>query len=353
MFLSESRQVHPFGSPLHAPPESNITPISAQLQSPFLSNLPAELRNEIYHHVFTSNPNNPPTTSAQPLSLLLTCRQISHEATIIAFHNHTFHVAFTVVPTFVLLRDSISHLSAQQTCAITALMYDLGTEYKDRTKEAVDIMANSILLFPNFSYFELRARQHKKRKNVSVEPAPSWLYRHILKPFTTGLSVSWQKGEYWSVYSPRLENSDVEILNKYYIQDACKKNYVGSVVVDKFPGVHMCMCDSETACWLSSTLVQESGRMVVVNTIFRSPEDPPTAWEGQMDAKPSGRLKPGVQPPQDIKTMPQKNFGGIGVTGYAFEADDEYWEGLRRRNWTLGVTLRGLFSSADDDLGKK
>lgn len=106
----------------------------------------------------------------------------------------------------------------------------------------------------------------------------------------------------------------------------------------------MGVCGCEYFCWLSAILVQESGRTLTVSTIFYESDKLPMDWEEKKYATLKVRLKPGVEPLKEIKEMPQNNFGGVKVTGYAFEADEEYWKELRQRSWTLGSALRGLFS---------
>ncbi|KAH7405705.1 hypothetical protein DE146DRAFT_420917 [Phaeosphaeria sp. MPI-PUGE-AT-0046c] len=125
--------------------------IDPQTSSPFLSRLPAELRNEIYTYVFKSNtPSpNPYQPPHHPLPLLLTCRLINSEAAVLAFRSHTFHLSGDI--SFHGLRSRTTHLPAALFDSISSVSCTPwpDTRYKSDRKSSADVVADVLVLFPH------------------------------------------------------------------------------------------------------------------------------------------------------------------------------------------------------------
>jgi hypothetical protein len=145
-------------------------PFDQQTQSPFFTRFAAEIRKEIYNYAFQTGGRELLSVEASPLSFLLTCRKVYHEASLLAFGQHTFPIS----PNFNLeqidsMRNLKSHLSLQQVESITTLSYDLRSNYgcKHLPYGMAHVLANAILAFPDLKRFEVRLlRGTKTSKNI-------------------------------------------------------------------------------------------------------------------------------------------------------------------------------------------
>jgi hypothetical protein len=286
------RPFRPLSTPLPVRQPCVLT-CDSQLQSPFLSHLPAEVRNAIYQYVFTPTSAEPDFASAHPLSLLLTCLKINREASILAFHHTTFALARNDRrSTFIAKRNFILHLSTAQINAITALSYDIRRNYTKHQNDAVaSIICKSILLFPNLARFEIRILHGRKKDNkvrdtvhqrvvlnrtrdikelAANEYAPKWFREHIVQRIADRPAHAWQEGEHWQAQWPQLE--DQGYLDMMAGNEADESNRFAPNMsinaVGNVRGVHMCPCSRGKVCWTSVDLIQQTGRTVAIDTVL-------------------------------------------------------------------------------------
>ncbi|KAH7377306.1 hypothetical protein BKA66DRAFT_467919 [Pyrenochaeta sp. MPI-SDFR-AT-0127] len=330
-----------------------------QIQSPFLSQLPPEVRNEIYYYVFTGAAQEVNNAKSHPLSLLLTCHKINHEAVNLAFHTFTFPVAPNFKSSYLALRNKTLHLSAEQTSAITALSYDRGNEYISSVGDVPNVLTNAILLLPTLKRFEIHIRKgHKSQQEAHHSPllvghtfrdpsrdavekyAPTWFDYKTLRAIASGQAYSWQEGQKWRVEWPQLASSFFHCIDgRDMYGERCWTPYMGSEAVNSVRGVHMCVCGCGEVCWLSADLIQETGRRICVDTQFYGTYKRTKSFEEQL-ANHKIRLLPGVKP---LPVTEGPSGGNVGVTSIAHDADQEYWDGIRRRNWKLDALWRGCW----------
>ncbi|CAO2649877.1 Nn.00g011690.m01.CDS01 [Neocucurbitaria sp. VM-36] len=322
-----------------------------QIQSAFLTKLPPEIRNDICRYAFSLNASECIAAKNHTLSLLLTCHKVNHEATNLAFYTYTFAIATHLEPTFISLRNKTSHLSAPQIFAITALSYDLGRKYTHRNIEVSNIITNGILTFPSLSRFEIYIqRGHKYEQEVHYSPmltgrtfndlhkdaiekyAPIWFDDRILRPIANGHTFSWQSGDKWTVEWPQVDTPYLSVINSEDIHgELITKPYMGTEAIGAVRGVHLCVCGCDEVCWLSANLVQQTGRRLLIDTFFYSAEEGFKTSEEQYPHL-KIRLRPGAQP---LPVTEGPTGANAGTTSFGYEADEEYWDGIRRRNWKL------------------
>jgi hypothetical protein len=150
------------------------TSVNEQIYSPFLTVIPAEIRNQIYIYLLTTSysqisgddttfiDDSPPPL--QPLAILQTCRKIYLETALLAFRTHNFHI--TGDSSFHSLRARTTHLPSPLFDAITSVSFTPSTYrlYTDPrcdiygTKSDAEILNNVLLLFPNISLVTMRMR---------------------------------------------------------------------------------------------------------------------------------------------------------------------------------------------------
>jgi hypothetical protein len=132
--------------------------------------------------------------------------------------------------------------------------------------------------------------------------------------------------------------------------------------VGNLRGVHMCPCSCSEVCWLSVDLVQQTGRTVAIDTVFYGQEEKPLAdVEREIILRPRVGLDvviltPGV-PSASVESSHVSVTADAGSISY--NADEEYWEALRRKNWNMGAIWRWCWKGGgekreeDEILGSK
>ncbi|KAF1846287.1 uncharacterized protein K460DRAFT_122690 [Cucurbitaria berberidis CBS 394.84] len=359
-------------TPPPLPPRKPCTgTCNQQSQSVFFAKLPPEIRNEIYQYAFSLDASESISAVHHPLSLLLTCHQINHEATNLAFNTHAFAIKPNARTSFVALRDKTSHLSAQQTFAITTLSYDLVEGYIKGGSAVANMLANGILVFPFLSRIEIYIQRgyksrHKThyypfypaqdrpffndpRKDAIEKYAPIWLDYKILRPVARGHTFSWQAGQKWSIAWPQLDTPYFSVIGGEDSNgESLNKPYMGTDAVGAARGVHMCICGCGEVCWLSADLVQQTGRRVLVDTYFYGAEVIPRTDDERRFGHLKVRLHPGVP---GVEGLTREN---VGATSFKNEVDEEYWDELRRRNGKLDALWRGFWrgSRAGKEAGR-
>jgi hypothetical protein len=292
MFFSKTPPAFtPLNNPSPSPPHrNNSSNHNLQPQSPFLTKLPPELRNTIYHYTFKSPTEDPSSTStsAHALSLLLTCHKINHEATLLAFSTYTFPISHNTPSTYLSLRNKISHLSLPQISAITSISYTSG--------HAVGHLTNALLLLPNLSLFEIRIQ-----RDLGTNQGTSW-FHGLLRAVVQGQCYRWQTGEKWEVaWSAQTQSGNYSSVEE---QEGMGR-----------ADMSLCVCGFGYVSWLAADLLQESGRRVHVNTVFYGEAE-------EEEKKLKVILTPGVESLCVVD----------GARGFGFDVDEEYWQDMRRRN---------------------
>lgn len=347
-FLSrfETPRFKPQPAPLPQRTWSN-KPIDPQTQSLFFTRLPAEIRNTIYHYVFQTSdpttpsqppsippseppsPTDPPPPPAHPLSLLLTCRKANQEATILAFHTHTFAIPQPLT-TFLALRHRTSLLSPQQLVAISSHAHDvtLAVNATNMGQIAASI-ANSLLAFPGLASIELRIQrsapfdataEHGEVSYwgwVRTEKPPrvaAWLHT-ALEDVVLGRSVSWQAGAKWSVEWVAETAGSGAVVEAAV---ACDDEDAVHEAVEQAEGIELCACGCGMPSWREARLVQEGGRKVDVKVVYYG--DPRRELESHLF-----KLVPGVEP-LPVTSLPDGDGRGFGWDG-----EKEYWDRIRRK----------------------
>jgi hypothetical protein len=369
IFTKASTPSKPVLVPL--PPRKPFNTIfNEQWQSPFFSQLPAETRNVIYSYVFDSGPRELLSVEAHPLSMLLTCRKVYQEASILAFACHTFSIS---VPSHsamsTSMRDATSHLSPYQIEAITALACDLGGNYVSSRFHLgpSSIILQAISLFPNLRRFEVRILRGRRgpndnyhryhfpyqdvRKEAVEKYAPPWFLNSIVEPVTRGCAIYWQPGERLHAEWPQFEDDTyydvLETTNYEGSRCLALQMHVDAVVHVR--GVTTCPCPCGSVGWTSVDVLQENGRRIAIDTVYYGPEDRPlpeidaeTALLAKWGPK-AVILRPGAQP---LASNEDLNLSGCFlVTGHGHDADEEYWESIRRRNGDWRALCRGAWKA--------
>ncbi|KAF1995824.1 hypothetical protein P154DRAFT_333566 [Amniculicola lignicola CBS 123094] len=306
-----------------------------QKKSTFLTKLPAELRNEIYRLVFSGpavgdlEGETPPVkkTPVHPLSLLLACRQINTEATLLAFRTHTFNV--TATPSYHTLQQSVRYLSPSQVQAITSIS-------TFQCARSCDFITNTLLLFPTITKVQIGMKRENKlhlsihsneglgyiygqdfKADAVHKYVPHW-FSKALRDMTTGRGFAWQKGQKWTVEWPMMESSACYLM----MEQRQGQGVIAVPTMDHvdglaLPGVEMCPCKyCGELTWLHATLLQETGRKVQVEAMYYGVVEE--------DTKINMKLVEGSERLPVVKVM--------AGTGMQWDADEEYWEGLRKRN---------------------
>ncbi|KAF2271133.1 hypothetical protein CC78DRAFT_12246 [Lojkania enalia] len=355
--------------------------VNEQTQCTFLTRLPGEIRNEIYQLVFSTNtgiypeavdlglcsrfpeeekkgtleekdsedssiqkpngalpqePRNPP---AHPLSLLLTCRRINQEATVLAFSSYTFTI--TRIATYVNLKHATSLLSEAQFDAIASVAYDLGDHCTLLSRCIEDFLANCMLLFPSVRRLEIRVKNgpqpakmyHSVPINIGAEETsrdevlrkyvPYWWFMAVTG-VVGGRSFSWQMGQKWAVKWPMMDSEvkgEKVCLEEFYESNGrvVLRAMDGPEELLRRDGIELCKCGCGEVCWLRANLMQEGGRRVEVEAVFYGDSN---AEREKLRLGLKVRLREGAEP------LPVQEVEG----GIIWDADEAYWEGLRKRN---------------------
>ncbi|OAL57129.1 hypothetical protein IQ07DRAFT_594546 [Pyrenochaeta sp. DS3sAY3a] len=260
--------------------------VRQQAQSNFFLRLPAEVRNEIYEHVFTPDytcvvlndrweredmkmertkakrgvidkeygdigvrgeavdakrgddgnttipqpistprtkptPKSKPKKPAQPLSLLLTCRLINNEATLLAFNLYPF--PNKSCPTYFTLRQHALALPAPCFAALRALSFTVDPDihaFVACNDLVSDFLTNALLLSPRIAELEVRVKTFPGaqgafmrgdgrgeaaggRATTCREHLAVW-FLEALGRTQNGRSCVWQRGEEWELSWPNL-----------------------------------------------------------------------------------------------------------------------------------------------------
>jgi hypothetical protein len=343
-----------------APKQPNPNHQHPQTQSVLFNRLPAELRNRIYAYVFAHEDSSialPRSSrlSPHPLSLLLTCRQTYQEAGILAFSTYTFPVRYSMQPTYLDLKAATSHLSTLQVEAIRSLSALSGSD-------AGSLLSNALLVFPRLNRFVVKTASKSQKDcerqyrlhwpgpqhhatcggDLLQEPdichqaiekyAPHWLQQGVIQTVTEGRAYAWQDGSRWTAQWPQLESEQC------YSKIQCDRNglreelYMDADAVGEVPGVQLCACGCRDVSWTAVVLVQEGGRRVNVEVLYCEVETSEPVSKGM----PSVVLVPGAAP---------SSKASVSDSGIGYEADERYWEALRRKNGNLGALCRGLWKT--------
>ncbi|KAF2109661.1 hypothetical protein BDV96DRAFT_651639 [Lophiotrema nucula] len=382
-----------FSPPPKPPPPRELPnrPPHPQEQSPFFSKLPPELRNQIYFYVFSDTtpitarnpisalrlegarptdhpvpdtnrtsqdrisgsetksacPNTPPTLQKEepgkPLDLLLTCLKLSQEATHLAFSLHPFLLSpssrTTPTFTFFSLHYRSSILPASLSAALRVLAYDLGPSYAHNSRSISEFVSNAMVLFPLLRKCEIRVQEGRVRaelqhgkdrdsialsyKSVMEEVVgkfvPRWLYVAV-QDVVAGRRYAWQKGEGWGVEWPIV--SALMEAGVYGEDVRWEADWRSQLVWQEGEGVGRCACGCGDVVWLRCFLVQEGGRRVEVEAVFHARSEVAREREERMLSVRLKELQEGIQ-----RLPVVQGNGGVG-----WEADEEYWDGLRKRN---------------------
>lgn len=297
--------------------------VNQQLASAFLTKLPAELRNEVYSYVFSGSPsgttykedtgskekpgpkgkrdaerNAASFTPHNPLALLLTCRKINTEATLLAFRSYTFILRTALIHH--RFRERTSVLSLQHINAITRLALSSKVQHITRTlceRACASFIAHGVATFPRLREIEFCVREGKVGK--TGHGVPGW--------FTCALSMVgeshyvWLEGEGWT----------------WEMEDGSKSRAI---------------------------IKQErSGRTVKVGIVYISEA------ECVFQAAPRVnylRLVPGT-----ARALPVESVDTVsGMEGLVYEPGEEYWEGLRRK--TEAKRGQGAIVNLGEMMGK-
>ncbi|KAH7406531.1 hypothetical protein DE146DRAFT_608375 [Phaeosphaeria sp. MPI-PUGE-AT-0046c] len=300
-----------------------------QLQS-CLFTLAAEIRNDIYLYVFDSEFRELLSVESHPLSLLLSCRRIYMEASVLAFATHTFPISYE------------SDLTA-------------------------NILTNSILLFPHLRRFEIRVLRGTRsssdhnwshdshvdddlRKGAVRKYAPPWFANTILRSVSAGWVHSWQEGQHWKVEWPQLEDwSYFDIHEECYTAgNMFLVPYMRLEAVGNVRGVHLCSHSCGQVKWLSADLVRETGRRVAIDAIYYGLEDrpiPDLSTNFLLKMRLGHRaviLKEGTPP---VVPEAQSHDRGTPVSGITFEPSATYWDDLRVKNGDWKAKCRVALNS--------
>lgn len=362
MFFTRSQPIAhtPTSTPKPSVPQYQDT----QSQSLLFNRLPAEIRNKIYTHVFTTLPAPTITAAEQgnavhPLSLLLTCRRINAEANILAFSTYTFPLHPNTEATYLSLCAALSHLSTAQVSAMTSLSVL-------SSSNASSFLSNALLILSNLSHFSVKSllprrptqseRSEKRACRTShrsaglaypigacstaitEDPAHLAIARYaphclttLLHTVSSGKAYKWQSGEMWSVQWPQLDSPYI------YSKVQCDKDELREeLVMDSdgigtMDGVELCVCGCGNVSWTGTVLVQEGGRRVNVGIVYCGQPDTP---DPNIEYVPKVVLVPGTAPASGVVAE---------GAGFRYEADEEYWEATRRRNGNVGALWRGVW----------
>lgn len=265
-------------------------PIHPQPLSPFLSRLPAEIRNEIYLHVFLVDP--PFSTSPwhpthilahHPLSLLLTCRLVNSEASVLAFRVYTFHVSGDI---------SFHGLRLRTTClpdvlfdAITSVSCMPWPKYKRVMYKNLEVrvLAEMLVLMPGIREVNVKAYGEGRQTEEWIRGAVEGI-------------VECQRGR-WRVVEDGggVEGSGEEAKASVH------------VVEDEESGRSV------------RVMFERGGRVDV--------DCPGINWEHPGLGRFFFLLKEGVRRNENVKEVTCKS----GKTGFEYDPGDEYWADLRNR----------------------
>jgi hypothetical protein len=297
-------------------------------------------------------PDVEPSMPAHGLSLLLTCRKVSQEATILAFNIYTFNLTSSKPASFFILRHSTAHLSPKQFSAITTLALDLSPDFRSSYRKASDFLSNAILLFPTVQRLTIRVPKGKRANQQAhmldmfstldaegpVRDAalrryvPNWLSSTI-QHVVNSPSSSWQTGHKWRVEWPQFD-SPLYVQGMEYANPIEGWQMTGSMPQEAagvVEGVKLCICGCGELRWLAAHLVQETGRRVKIGVEYCRDAEAEELRKMKIRLEP---LKGGADP------LPLTWLQGGDAAGW--EVDEQYWNELRAKkgNFTAMWKLR-------------
>jgi hypothetical protein len=148
--------------------------IDPQSQSAFITKLPPEIRNRIYKLAFEDD--RPLQSYTGPISLerqqrdrsaqtpslhlLLTCRLINKEATVLAFSTYTFTPS-NLLTQYLFHHNAMRHLLPTQFAVLSRIALDRSDNYFEwyQCRHASDVISAILLLFPGIKSVELRCQR--------------------------------------------------------------------------------------------------------------------------------------------------------------------------------------------------
>ncbi|KAF2703964.1 hypothetical protein K504DRAFT_507490 [Pleomassaria siparia CBS 279.74] len=309
----------------------------------------------------TPPPPEPAPKPAHALSLLLTCRAISQEATILAFATHTFTLRQSSLShshhTFHSLKHSTAHLSPLQFSSITSLALDFHRGFSYQKHETSLFIANAMLLFPTVQRLQIRVKKSKASNAIAHHTAdsgsytrepmeesleirnqalkryvPSWWYGRVNEAID-GRAFSWQTGHKWRVEWPQFDSPFYTEYAEYTDDDDASHawNRGGGGTTSPDADVDMCPCGCGALRWLSAHLIQETGRVVHVSVVYN----------GDGDAEALAAMKVQLRPLVHSVVEPLPVQWVNGTEGAIWDVDEAYWEEKRRRNQALVDKVKG------------
>ena len=364
----------------------------------FLTKLPAEVRNCIYEFVLekrdvleeneeeeteeemasekrgdeSSNPpeapstnegsnsdveftRTPPSEQRHPLSLLLTCRRINVEATLLAYANHTFTIHNRLFNTFHDLLTQTYLLSPSQISAITSLAYNMPLHRGSL------FLAGALVLFPAVTRLRLRIERTRDEQggnphaNAAGDASKSacvapWLWS-TLNEVREGKCVGgWQAGQKWELEWPQMDE-EIEILSKInqtYSNNGDDVFVPGARAIREAHlrdlGVEQCACGCGVPCWNRVWLVQESGRRVRLDVVYYGDWVKALVMKRKMEfARHKVKLLPGVE------RLPVRSLSGeVAPAGEGMlEMRGFGWDGKEREEAGWGMPWGALALSGE------
>jgi hypothetical protein len=299
------------------------TSVNEQIHSPFLTLLPAEIRNQIYIYLFTTSysqvseddttltDSSPPPTS--PLALLQTCRKIYLETALLAFRTHTFHIKGD--SSFSALRDRTSHLPSPFFDAIASVSFTPQTwcVYNGGTRNTsfdwrshAEIISNVLLLFPTLSRIDVRVKRGQDGAAGMKEARWFWAGLNVM---CEGWKARvWGREEYWTWTGLNFEGNAEMGSNRGEL------------------GVKHC----------AGMLVQKiCGREVRVCMVLAK----------EADLGPKGTLGLCLVPGMEGVGVEESRSKG-GSVGFRFDPGEMYWGDLQNR---LALSKRGVVDRGRDE----
>ncbi|KAF2192614.1 hypothetical protein K469DRAFT_746008 [Zopfia rhizophila CBS 207.26] len=278
---------------------------------------------------YTSMASNLPL--AHPLSLLLTCRKINQEATLLAFSTHPFTIP--KLTTFFDLKLSSMHLQPEQFQSITALAFDTGINVPLYSYRAADFLTNSLALFPGVKRLEIRVKREHIEWNSTSQPVirlpglgevvqesirngvPEWWHTAIANVLH-GRSLAWQHGQRWKAEWPQLGE---DFRDPEYLYGKARMDDPSYLDTELIQGTSSCGCGCGEFSSLRAFLVQETGRKVEIEAVYY--DDREGEWR-----RSSKRLR--VRLREGVERLPVREVDG--GNGLQWDADEEYWKGMRK-----------------------
>lgn len=167
----------------------------------------------------------------------------------------------------------------------------------------------------------------------AVEKYAPYFFRQVVSAVTAGRDFAWQTGERWAAIWPQLDSALCYSLVQHDTDGHVREELrMDDDAISNTPGVKACGCGCGRVSWTSAVLMQEGGRSVHVDFVYRG--------DGKRtdDYVPRVVLVPGSSACGEV---------GVGERGGGFDPPEEYWEARRRRkNRDLSAVWRGVVRGA-------